>query len=430
MSGKRWLFLCSLLAVLSMAFSACGSQNGQSTNGTIIVKLFFHSGQGPERSALNATLNAFNAANQNIKVKAVELPTGSYNQQVNAAALARQLPCLLDFDGPNLYNYAWSSYLIPLEKYVSASMKADFLPSIIQQGTYNGHLYSLGQFDSGLSFYAKKKDLQEAGVRIPTINRPWTLDELNSALARLKKLPGIQYPLNLSMSVPGEWYTYAFSPFLQSFGGDLINRQTYQTATGVLNGSDAVAAMTWFQELFKQGYVNVKPAITDDFIAGNAALSWGGHWNYPDYKALGTNLLLLPAPDLGKGARTGMGSWNWGITSSCANPDAAWKVLNFILSPGEIKRMTDANGAVPARKSVIANAPLYAPHGPLRVFVEQLENGIAVPRPATPAYPAITTAFATAIANISVGANVQSELNSATQAIDQNIKDNNGYPIK
>jgi len=92
--------------------------------------------------------------------------------------------------------------------------------------------------------------------------------------------------------------------------------------------------------------------------------------------------------------------------------------------------MTDANGSVPARKSVIADAPLYASHGPLRVFVEQLENGIAVPRPATPAYPAITTAFATAIANISIGANVQSELNSATQAIDQNIKDNNGYPIK
>ncbi len=433
MLSKRWIFICALLSLIVVALSACGGQaaGGQTSSGPTTIKLFFHSGQGPERAALSATLKAFSAANPDINVDAVVLPEGSYDNQVNAAALSKQLPCLLDFDGPNLYNYAWSGYLVPLDRYVSASMKADFLPSIVQQGTYNGHLYSLGQFDSGLGFYANKKDLLAAGVRIPTISQPWTLDELNTALARLKKLPGIQFPLDLQMSTPSEWYTYGFSPFLQSFGGDLINRQHYQSADGALNGPHALAAMTWFQGLFKKGYVNAKPASTDDFPTGRAALSWIGHWEYPDYsKALGNNLLVLPAANLGDGARTGMGSWNWGITSSCSHPDLAWKVLNFILSPSEIKRMTDANGAVPARKSVIANAPLYSSHGPLHVYVEQLENGVAEPRPVTPAYPAITTAFATAVANIAVGANVKDELDKAVQKIDQNIKDNGGYAIR
>ena len=424
-----------LLLALSITFSACGSTSSikfGGSNSPITVQLFFHSGQGPERDALNASLQAFSERYPGITVEVVQLPEVRYTDEVNVAALAHSLPCLLDFDGPTLYNYAWSGYLIPLDKYVSPAMKADFLPSIIQQGMYNHHLYSLGQFDSGLGIYANKRYLSEAHVRIPTINHPWTLAEFNTILAKLKNVPGVKYPLDLEMNYgysSGEWYTYGFSPFVESFGGDLINRSNYQSADGVLNGPDAVAAMTWFQDLFKQGYSNLLPADDTDFSSGRSALNWVGHWVYPAYsQALGDNLLVLPAPNLGKGAKTGMGSWNWGITSSCKTPDAAWQVLNFLLSPNEIARMSNANGAIPARKSVIAQSKLYASNGPLYVFVQQLQKGIAEPRPITPAYPAITSAFAEAVVNISVGANVKKELDKAVQKIDQDIKDNQGYP--
>jgi multiple sugar transport system substrate-binding protein len=312
-------------------------------------------------------------------------------------------------------------------------MKADIIPSIIQQGTYSNKLYSLGQFDSGLGFYASKKQLTQAGVRIPTFDKPWTLEEFNGVLAKLKTAPGIQYPLDLKMNYgKGEWYTYGFSPFLQSFGGDLINRSNYQSADGKLNGPEAVAAMTWLQGLFKQGYANARPADDTAFVNGKSALSWVGHWAYADYsKAMGDDLLVLPAPNLGKGAKTGMGSWTWGITSACKNPDTAWKVLDFILSSDEIARMTTANGAVPARKSVIATSKLFADNGPLHVYVQQLQsNTITVPRPITPAYPAITSAFQDAAANIIAGSAVKSELDKATQKIDQDIKDNQGYQPK
>ena len=429
---RREIFL--LLVVLSMLLSACGSTSSTtagSASGPITVQLFFHSGQGPERDALNATLKAFSDRNPDITVDAVQLPEGRYTDQVNLAALAHSLPCLLDFDGPTLYNYTWSGYLLPLDKYVSPEMKADFLPSIINQGMYNHHLYSLGQFDSGLGIYANKQYLSEVRARIPTIDNPWTLTEFNDILAKLKNVPGVEYPLDLQMAFGGEWFTYGFSPFVESFGGDLINRSNYQSSSGVLNGPDAVAAMTWFQGLFKQGYSNPFPDENTDFTSVKSALSWVGHWVYPDYsKALGDNLLVLPAPNLGNGAKTGMGSWNWGITSSCKTPDAAWKVLNFILSPNEIARMTNANGAVPARNSAIAQSKLYAPNGPLQVFVQQLQKGIAEPRPITPAYPTITSAFAVAVANIAAGADVKEELDKAVQKIDQDIEDNQGYPTR
>jgi len=60
--------------------------------------------------------------------------------------------------------------------------------------------------------------------------------------------------------------------------------------------------------------------------------------------------------------------------------------------------------------------------------VQQLQNGVAVPRPITPAYPTITTAFQVAVSNIVAGANVKSVLDAAVKKIDQDIHDNNGYP--
>ncbi|ABX03798.1 MAG TPA: sugar ABC transporter substrate-binding protein [Herpetosiphon sp.] len=439
---RPWIRSFTLLIGLILA--ACGeattpttpptnptTATGASSAASGTVTLWFHSGQGAERDALNATLQAFAAKNSAIKVEAIELPEGAYNDQVNAAALAGELPCLLDFDGPFVYNYAWSGYLQPLDSLIAADVKADFLPSIIEQGTYNGKLYSLGQFDSGLGFYANKELLEKAGVRIPTLAQPWTRAELDEALSELKA-NGLEYPLDLKMDYGrGEWFSYGFSPFLQSFGGDLIDRSTYQKASGSLNSAASVEAMKWFQGLFTNGYVNPKPAGSTDFAEGKAALSWVGHWAYPDYaKALGDKLLVLPAADLGKGAKTGMGSWNWGITSKCANPAAAAEVLSFIVSPEEVLRMSDANGAVPARTSAIAKSKLFGDGAPLNLYVQQLTNGVAMPRPITPAYPVITVAFAEAVDNIVAGADVQAELDKAAQKIDADIEDNQGYPVK
>ncbi len=398
----------------------------------VTIQIWFHSGKGEERDALEATIDEFNSTHTDVQVEAVQLPEGSYNDQVNAAALAGDLPCALDFDGPNLYNYAWSEYLIPIDEYVSEEMKNDFLPTIIDQGTYAGNLYSLGQFDSGLAIWANKAYLEEAGVRIPEgIDDAWDKEEFLSALESLQALDQVEYAIDFKMNYgQGEWYTYGFAPILWSHGGGLIDRSNYDQATGVMNSPESVEAMEFFQMLFEEGYTTAEPAGDDDFYINNvAALSWVGHWMWgPHSENMGDNVILIPMPDLGEGPKTGMGSWNWGITSNCENPDAAWTFIDFIVSKDEILRMTNANGAVPARQSAIEESELYGPDGPLNLFVEQLQSDVAVPRPKFAGYPVLTNAFAAAVQNIVTGADVQEQLDQAAQQIDQDIEDNQGYP--
>jgi multiple sugar transport system substrate-binding protein len=231
-------------------------------------------------------------------------------------------------------------------------------------------------------------------------------------LADLQALDQVEYALDVKMNYgQGEWYTYAFSPMLWSFGGGLIDREDYMSAEGVLNGESSVEAMQWFQSAFEQGYVNASPAGDDSFYGTKtAALSYVGHWmKQPHLDGLGReNLVLIP-------------------TSNTDNPDAVWTFLEFLLSPDEILRMTDGNGAIPARFSALEQRDEYLEGGWLSVFREQLET-IAIPRPQTPAYPTITSTFQEAVQNIVNGASVQEQLDQATEEIDQDIEDNNGYP--
>ncbi len=385
------------------------------------ITVWYHSGRGPERATTQDQVRRFNEMQDEVKVNLVELPEGSYNEQVQAAAVSDDLPDVLDLDGPFIANYAWSGYLHPLDEFVSQEMKDDFLPSIISQGTYEGNLYALGAFDSGLSFWGNRKYLEAVDARIPTsVEDAWTYEEFMQIVADLQELEDVKYALDFKMFDVGEWYTYGFSPFFQAFRADLIDREEKQ-AEGTLNGEKGIEAGKWFKSLFENGYANQNPPGDTEFINEEAALSWTGHWNYNPYtEALGDNVVLLPAPKFEKQA-TGMGSWAWSITTNSENPEAAWKFLEFVLQPENIVQMTDANGAVPSRSSAVELSEPYKEGGDLALFVEQLET-IAVPRPVTPAYPVITDAFTTAIDNIVSGGDVEEELDKAAQEIDDEFQ--------
>jgi len=408
--------------------AGCSGGGDTAKPGVVQLQAWFHAGQAGERRVIEDQVARFNAHNPGVAVHLTLIPERDYNAQVQAAAAAGDLPDLLELDGPYLYNYVWQGQLQPLDSLLPADLQADLLPSIRDQGTWRGHLYAVGVFDSGLGLYARKSALEKAGVRIP--HGPadaWSVDEFDAALKKLAQDDADGAVLDLKLNYGDEWYTYAFSPILQSAGADLIERKDYQHAVGTLDSPAAVAALKRWQAWLRHGYVD---ANVDDaaFTSGRVALSWAGHWEYRRYaKAFGDDLLLLPLPDFGHGSRTGQGSWAWGVHAKGERAKAAARFLEFLLKPKEVLAMADANGAVPGRRAAIAQSKLYGKNGPLRLFVTQLTGGYAVPRPKTPAYPVISAAFRQALDDIRAGGAVQPALHRAAVQIDQDIADNAGY---
>jgi multiple sugar transport system substrate-binding protein len=308
------------------------------------------------------------------------------------------------------------------------------LPSIIEAGTYEGALYSVGSFDSGLGLYAWRSALEEVGASIPTTaSEAWSAEETEQILRDLQAA-GYEHPLDVKIwyGTQGEWMTYGFSPILQSAGTDLVDRDTL-LAGGVLNSPEAVAALTTFQRWATDGLIDTGAADDTNFTSGESPISWVGHWMYNPYlEAVGDDLVVMPLPDFGQGTRTGMGSWAWAMTSVGAetDPDAVWAFLEYAVSDQSILEITEINGAVPATSSALAQSANFTEGGPLALFVEQLEGApdIAVPRPVTPGYPTVTSEFWTAMDQILLGADVQSTLDAAAEAIDADVEANEGYP--
>jgi len=236
------------------------------------------------------------------------------------------------------------------------------------------------------------------------------------------------YLLDLGTGDTGtEWWTYGYSPFLQSFGGDLIDRNTYTTASGVLNGGQAIAWANWFQGLVKNKYAPAKSG-TDafaDFVNGKSAMVWSGIWNAGNISKVKDGV-IMPPPDLGAGPKIGGGSWQWAISSGCANAAGALDYIKFSMQPKYLAAFATKQNVIPATEEAAAMTPGWEEGGNKRFFLDESKK-FALIRPPTPAYPFITTTYAKAAQDIIAGGDAKQILDQAASDIDQNLKSNNNY---
>ncbi len=400
-----------------------------SAQDAITLTMWYHgAGNEEEREIINQIVADFNAAQDEYAVEIAEFPQESYNESIVAAALSDSLPDIIDVDGPVMPNWAWAEYMQPLA--LPEEAYADFLPGTL--GFWNDELYSIGLWDAAVGMYARRSVLEDNDIRIPTLDEPWTVEEFDRILESLQATGEFDYALDLGMAWTGEWYPYAFSPFLQSFGGDMIDRDTYLLAEGVLNGDEALAFGEWWQSLFERELV---PGTSQDgadrdtgFIDGKYALQWNGNW-------AGVNtlegveddeVLFLPAPDFGHGPIIGAASWQFGISSTSEHPEGANAFIEFAIQDEYLAAFSDGIGLIPSTPSAASMTENYSEGGALEVFFE-LSNQQALVRPVTPGYVFMALEFEKALADIANGADVLDALDAAVDAIEADIEANGGY---
>lgn len=382
-------------------------------------------GNEVEAKIINQIIADFNASQSDWKVELQMFPQAAYNDSVTAGALAGNLPDILDVDGPNMPNWAWAGYMQPLS--IDESKIANFLPG--SKGVWDGKLYSIGLWDAAVSLVTRKSTLEELNLRAPTVDQPWSKDEFMAALEAAKAAGKWEYPLDLGMAWTGEWYPYAFSPFLQSFGGDIVDRSTYKTAEGALNGDAAIAFGEWWQGLFKNGYAQATqdPADRDGgFAAGKYAFSWNGNWAALGALAAFEDTVFLPAPDFGHGPKIGAASWQFGVSASSKHPEGAAAFIEFALQDKYLADFSNGIGLIPATQTASDMVDNYKAGGPLAVFVDySAKTGLV--RPVTPGYVVESKVFEKAVADIANGADVAATLDAAVDEINADIEKNSGY---
>lgn len=430
---KKGIF-ATVLAVSLLA--GCGT-GGQSNNagsegnsaaeaGSELVELTYWRPQAGEEedNAYVQRVEAFNKAYEGkIKLNMEVITRGNsfaYEDKINAAVASNTLPDVVALDGPNVANYAASEIIIPLDEYFTEEDMNDFVPSIVQQGSYKGKFYAPGLIESSVVLFYNKKIMDKYGIAPPDkIENAWTWDQWYDVMKQTAK-DGI-FGTNM-INDKGEWMTYAFEQFWISNGTDIVNPEGTQ-AEGWVNSEQGIEAAAFLQKLANEKLFNIDPKPTE-FEEGKAATKLGGPWNIPGFKNYpDLEWGITYFPKKAGGTQTApSGSWAVGVSANSKYPKEAAEAVKWLTNKESSVVLAKAISMPANRKSAYESLPEYD-ELPLRVIKEQVTT-VSRARPVTPAYPVLTQKFAEALTDIMMGAEVKKSLDSVAATYDDEYKRN------
>lgn len=337
---------------------------------------------------------------------------GGYDDKINAAISNGGLPDVYTVDGVTVAQYADAGAIIPIDEYFTKEELSDFNPSIIQQGTYNGKLYTLGAMDSSVGIYYNKDMFEAAGITPATAKNPWTLDELTEAAKKLTT--DDCYGITMSLDAKDETIIYFFLPLIQSQGSNIVSDDGLIT-DGYMNGKAAVNVLSWIKDMADNGYASATPA-ENSFELGQAAMALTGAWEpanlakFPD-----VSWGLMPMAKYGSSSKavSACGSWTFAVSGQCADEkkEGAAELVRFMTSTEAAVGMFEANSMPPSRQSAFSQIKEFNEE-PLSVFNYQLSN-TAQARPVSINYAVASDQFATAVQNVLTGMEVKEALDQA-----------------
>lgn len=388
----------SLLLGSSLLLVACGNkkEETQDADSDTITMWVQFSEEDAEGQVMVESIKEFNETNEDGLTAEVQyIPRsgsgGGYEDNLNAALSTNTLPDVFTLDGPNNAAYAESGMLQPVGEYISDL--DDFLPSIIDQGTYEDELYSVGYSESGVGIYYNIELLEDAGIDIeelPTVEDPWTWDEFNEMLATLQDNNNGDPVLDMGFDDHSEWLLYAFTPYIWSAGGDVVNPETNE-AIGYYDSDATASAFEFIQQLVENNYSDISP-IDKGFHTGKYALYMSGSWTMQEldaeYEDIDYGIMPYPVSPETNELVSPTGSWAYGMSATTSNPEGAAKLIDFLASEEQLYNMSMGNSVLPARQSV-ADRMLEEVSEPMKVLIEQnTTTGRA--RPVQVNYPQIS----------------------------------------
>lgn len=412
--------------LLASLLAGCGSKRkeskgeddggAQAADGSTELSIWVHETDSSEEGKLyGALVEEFNEQyagkyHATISQIARSGDAGGYDDKVNAAISNGGLPDVFTVDGVTVAQYADAGAIVPIDEYFTQEELADYNPSIIQQGTYQDKLYTLGTMDSSVGIFYNKDMFEAASITPATAEDPWTLDELTEAAKKLTTEDC--YGITMSLDAKDETLMYFFLPLVQSQGGNVISEDGL-VADGYLNSEKTVNLLAWLKDMTDKGYASATPA-ENSFELGQAAMALTGSWEPGNLAKFDIQWGLMPMVkyDDNSAAVSACGSWTFAVSGNCAQEkkEGAAELVRFMTSADASARMYGANAMPPARQSAFAGIEAF--ENELSVFKYQLAN-TAQARPVSVNYAILSSQFATAVQNVLTGMDVKEALDEA-----------------
>lgn len=347
--------LFAVLVVLSMLLTACG----QATSTTVAEEPVATDApvaevpavtEAPMTEPVSLTLsfwgsdldtqvyqervNMFMEKNPDIKVELLYIPS-DYSQKVQTMIAGGTAPDVIQLS-EDVHSYSSKGQVISLNDFVSK----DGLDLKVRYGetgglttaySMDGNLYAMPDRGGALILYYNKDMFDAAGVSYPT--KDWTWVEFLDATQKLTVREGdtvTQYGF-----AAGGWWPWWMS-FIYMNGGAVLDA----SGQPVVNSPETVEAIQFYNDLVykyqvapsPEDYANLGTNSPDPLFAqGKVAMSTTGFWGIGGLKDATFNWDIAPLFKNKNNATVVFGS-GLAISKDCKNPEAAWKLIEFLTS--------------------------------------------------------------------------------------------------
>jgi multiple sugar transport system substrate-binding protein len=367
-------------AKLAVAGQSATEASPASTENLKANLTFWHTySANSEAKVLNSkVIPEFNKKYPNVKIKSVTMPTDNFKQQVLQAAASGSAPDVMRMDLTWVPQFANLNSLVAVDGMDGFNdIKTNSYKAAVNTCKWKDKYYGIPLDTNTTIAIYNKTDLKDAGLSDP----PKTLDELAQAAEKIKG----QHPNGLiGISGTGMW---AMAPFFLSLGGKYCD-DNYTKATGYVNGSESIEALTklvgWYDNgLIGKCMLNGQPGTWDGLKAKNGYMMINdGPWFYTlqDKKTTGNDTYALMPTNTSKSISV-VGGEDMVMFQNCKNQQAAWAFMKFMFSDYTQKTMALEVNQYPVNKKV-AQLPELTADPVFKVYMDQLNTAWArIPNP-------------------------------------------------
>ncbi|MEO7913475.1 MAG: extracellular solute-binding protein [Roseiflexaceae bacterium] len=326
-------------------------------------------------SARQPLLDDFTAAT-GIKVNSTVVQYNELLNKINTATQGGADLDVIEMDTIWTAQFASAEWIDDLTPQITDAIKKDVPESALSAVTYKGKLYGMPWFNSSKHLFYNAKLLQDAGFATP----PATLDEF-VAQAKAATKPGqwgSVWSWKQSEALICDWvalmYTQKGAQMLDSDG-----KATFNTMGGT-------EALQWMVDLLYT-HKAADPAsleYTEDdvkkaFFTGTVALTYNWEGSLPDGNdpakskaAPNVKIGLLPGTADVKSSSIN-GSEGWAILKTAKNKDAAWKLVEYMVSAAWQKKSAILHGDYPVLSSLYSDPDLAKNVQDFAIYGEQFK---------------------------------------------------------
>ncbi|WP_435213502.1 ABC transporter substrate-binding protein [Streptomyces sp. bgisy034] len=354
----RMLLGCLVLVLL---LAGC-SGGGDSAGGRITLRFQSLAWQEESVQANEELVKEWNASHPDVEVEYVQGSWDGVHDQLLTSFEGGEAPDIIHDASDDLADFAYGGYLAELTDLLPARLRSGIPRRSWETATFGDGIYGVPFLQEPRVLVANAKWLKQAGVRIPTPERPWSWAEFRAVTERLSGdgKYGVAWPLKEPVS--------ATLNLSLSSGGRLFHRDADGKVTVRFGTDDEVMPRT------------VHDQVNADRSASPTTLGSGGSDTLPGFfggryamvplgfsyrqqivqqAPEGFDWQVLPAPAGADGLTQGVSPQTLSIAEDSPHKREAAEFIDFLLRPDNMVRLALGDWMLPTGTEALKDPALH-----------------------------------------------------------------------